>query len=140
MDTAAGDYHLLASSPCIDAGDPNLPLDPDNTIADIGAFYFHQLDADGSVALLPATYALHPNWPNPFNSITNIPYDVHQTSHVRLIVYNLLGQEIARLVDQRHLPGSYTVSWNAAHWPSGLYLCRMEAEGFTQVRKFLLVK
>jgi len=139
-DTAAGDYHLLATSPCIDAGDPELPLDPDSTIADIGAFYFDQLEANEPVAVLPITYTLHPNWPNPFNPITNIRYDVPQTGHIRLIIYNLLGQEVTRLVDKRHLPGSYTVSWNAANWPSGLYLCRMEAEGFAQVRKLLLVK
>jgi len=137
---AAGDYHLLAGSPCIDAGDPNLPLDPDNTVADIGAFYFSQLDVDEPVAVLPRTYTLHPNWPNPFNPITNIRYDVPQTGHVGLVIHNLLGQEVIRLVDKGHLPGSYTVAWNAAHWPSGLYLCRMEAEGFTQVRKLVLVK
>jgi len=140
VDTAASNYHLLAASPCIDAGDPELPLDPDSTIADIGAFYFDQLDVDEPAAVLPMTYALHPNWPNPFNPTTNIRYDVPQAGHIRLIVYNLLGQEVTRFVDKRHLPGSYTVSWNAANWPSGLYLCRMEAGEFTQVRKLLLVK
>lgn len=140
VDTAAGDYHLLAGSPCIHAGDPDLPLDPDSTIADIGAFYFHQLDADEPVAVLPTAYALHPNWPNPFNPVTTIRYDVKETSQVRLTIFNLLGQEVVRLVDGRHLADSYTVSWNAAGLPSGIYLCRMEAPGFAHTRKVVLVK
>jgi len=140
VDTAEGDYHLLASSPCIDVGDPTLPLDPDSTITDIGAFYFHQVDAEPPIASLPIMYALHPNWPNPFNPTTTIRYDVKQTGQVQLTIFNLLGQEVIRLVDSRHLAGTYTVSWNADNLPSGIYLCRMEALGFVQTRKLALVK
>jgi predicted outer membrane repeat protein len=137
---SADDFHLQANSPCIDAGDPSLPLDPDTTIADIGAFYFDQSAVEPSAILLPTTFALHPNWPNPFNSSTMIRYDVPRTGEVRLTIFNLLGQRVATLLDQRRLAGTYTVTWDASNLPSGLYFCRMEAAGFAQTRKMLLVK
>jgi len=140
VDTAAGDFHLLASSPCIDAGDPALPYDPDSTIADIGAFYFHQLAAEPIVVLMPKVYALHPNWPNPFNTTTMIRYDVPTTGTVSLTIFNLLGQRVTTLFDGRQLAGTYTVQWDAANLPSGVYLCRMEAQGFVQTRKMVFVK
>jgi hypothetical protein len=90
--------------------------------------------------LLPTTFALHPNWPNPFNSSTMIRYDVPRTGEVRLTIFNLLGQRVATLLDQRRLAGTYTVTWDASNLPSGLYFCRMEAAGFAQTRKMLLVK
>ena len=140
VDTSAGDIHLLAGSPCIDAGDPALPFDPDSTIADIGAFYYHQSAAEPLVVPLPKAYALHPNWPNPFNATTMIHYDVPQAGKVSLTIFNLLGQKVATVFDGRQLAGSYTINWSASNLPSGLYLCRMEAAGFAQTRKLLLVK
>lgn len=85
-------------------------------------------------------YALHPNWPNPFNATTIIRYDVVESSRVRVLIFDLLGRQVATLIDTAHLPGSYTVSWDATNWPSGIYLCRMEAGEFAQTRKMLLVK
>jgi hypothetical protein len=139
-DTATGDYHLLAGSPCIDAGDPTLPFDPDTTIADIGAFYFDQLATEPPAILLPTTFALYPNWPNPFNSTTMIRYDVPQAGKVNLTIFNLLGQRVTTLFDGRQVAASHTVAWDAADLPSGVYLCRMQTQGFMQTRKMLLVK
>ncbi len=85
-------------------------------------------------------FELLPVYPNPFNPTTTIRYDVKQTGHLRLTIFNLLGQEVTRLVDKPHGPGSYTISWNAADLPSGIYLCRMEAQGFAMTRKVVLVK
>ncbi|MBU1937955.1 T9SS type A sorting domain-containing protein, partial [bacterium] len=140
VDEQAGDYHLLAGSPCIDAGNPDISYDPDGSISDIGAFYYHQTDTDPLTATLPSSHQLHPNWPNPFNPTTTIRYDVKQTSHVRIIIYNLLGQETARLIDEQLPTGSYRVTWNAFDLPSGLYLCQMEAGDFVQTRKMILLK
>jgi hypothetical protein len=69
-----------------------------------------------------------------------IRYDVPQAGKVSVTIFNLLGQRVATLFDGRQLAGSYTISWEAANLPSGVYLCRMEAAGFAQTRKMLLVK
>ena len=140
VDAEAGDFHLTESSPCINAGDPELLFDPDSTIADIGAFYYHQVATETPNVYLPNAYALHPNFPNPFNPTTTIRYDVKQAGQVQLTIFNLLGQKVASVMDRQHLPGSYTVLWNAAGLSSGVYLCRMEAGGFTQTRKLVLLK
>jgi hypothetical protein len=90
--------------------------------------------------VLPTTFALYPNWPNPFNSTTMIRYDVPKTGEVSLTIFNLLGQRVATLFDGRQLAGTHTIAWNASDFPSGLYFCRMNAVGFMQTRKMLLVK
>jgi hypothetical protein len=140
VDTAANDFHLTEASPCIDAGDPDLPNDPDGTVADIGAFYYHQVDAGSPVALLPTAPILHPNWPNPFNGTTTLRYHMPQAGQVRVTIFNLLGQEVTRLADGHQLAGFHTISWEATNSPSGIYLCRMEAQGFAQTRKLVLLK
>jgi len=90
--------------------------------------------------VLPLEFALHPNWPNPFNPTTAIRYDVKEACVVSLKVFDLLGSEVATLVHGAVPAGSHTLTWDASALPSGVYLCRMEAEGFAQVRKLLLVK
>jgi hypothetical protein len=106
----------------------------------IWSFYARASAISDQDVQIPSVFALHPNWPNPFNPTTVIRYDVPTTSQVRLTMFNLLGQEVARLVDGKQLPGSYTISWDASAFPSGVYLCRMEASGFVQTRKMVLVK
>ncbi len=90
--------------------------------------------------IIPSTFMLYSAYPNPFNPTTTIRYDVKQAGQVRLTVFNLLGQEVARLADGRHLAGSYSVSWDATSVPSGIYLCQMQAPGFMQTRKLVLLK
>ncbi len=89
---------------------------------------------------IPNKFSLSQNYPNPFNANTMIRYDVAITGPVRLTIFNLLGQRVATLLDQRQLAGTYTISWDASNLPSGLYFCRMEAANFMQTRKMLLVK
>jgi len=142
---SSDDFHLQANSPCVDAGDPSLPLDPDTTVADIGAFYFDQSAAEPIVVLLPKTFALHPNWPNPFNATTMIRYDVSRPGLVRLTIYNLLGQEVARLVDRRQLAGTYTIAWDGtsalgAPVASGIYIYQLKAGDFMEAKKVVLIR
>jgi hypothetical protein len=140
VDASEGDFHLQLGSPCIDAGDPSLPLDPDSTIADIGAFYFDQSSADRWAMFLPESHVLHPSWPNPFNSTTTIRYEVGATAQVELVIFNMLGQRVTELAKGRHSAGSYIVTWDAGNLPSGVYLCQMEAGSFRQTRRLVLVK
>lgn len=89
---------------------------------------------------IPTEYALYQNYPNPFNATTTIRYDVKEAGFVSLRVFNLLGREVTVLVDKELPPGYYTTTWDASGLPSGIYLCRMEASGFTQTRKVVLLK
>jgi len=89
---------------------------------------------------VPLDFALFPNYPNPFNPTTTIRYDVKETGIVSLKVFDLLGREVATLVHGIVPAGSYSIVWNATGLPSGVYLCRMEAERFVETRKMVLLK
>ncbi len=101
---------------------------------------------------LPTTFSLHQNYPNPFNPITKIEYGLPVTSNVKLRIYNILGQEVIKLVDEIQEPGFKIVQWNSINnygnsVASGIYFYRLEATGsnnpsqiFTKVRKMILLK
>ncbi len=90
--------------------------------------------------VVPTEYALHQNFPNPFNPVTTIRYDVKEAGLVSLKVFDLLGREVTTLTYEGHSAGVYSVTWDAAGMPSGIYLARMEAEGYSQTRKMVLLK
>ncbi len=80
------------------------------------------------------------NFPNPFNPTTEISYYVHEAGQVDLRVFDILGREIAVLVNDRKLPGTYTVLWHAVHQPGGIYFCRMRSGFSEETRKMILAK
>lgn len=246
VDTANLDLHLTAGSPCIDAGDPASPLDPDGTIADLGCYYYdHRLPhielsnslldfdtvmvgeqgdlplaihnvgtidtlvlydiscglavfstdfdpldslilpsdslqitvsfspSDTTTALdtlqitnndhlcevklmgkgkksnwvseevspeLPKEYALRPAYPNPFNPITTIGFDLPKPSEVTLRIYNILGQEVGTFALGRLSAGKYGYVWQADGLASGVYFYRIEAGEFIQTKKIVMMK
>jgi len=79
-------------------------------------------------------------FPNPFNPVTNIKYSLPVDSEVFLTIYNLRGQEVARLVDGIQQAGEYNTTWNASNITSGVYFYRLQAGDFVQTRKMLLLK
>ncbi len=92
-------------------------------------------------SVIPAEFALHQNYPNPFNPLTTITFDVARAGRVQLKAYNVIGQEVATLVDEAMEPGAYRVQFDAAHLSSGLYIYALSNEyGTISVRKMLLVK
>ena len=94
--------------------------------------------ADAEV--LPSTFALHANYPNPFNPATTIAYDLPRASQVRLAVYDMLGREVARLVDGLRAAGRHAVGFEAGDLASGVYLYRLEAGAWSQSKQLILFK
>lgn len=88
----------------------------------------------------PESVSLGQNYPNPFNPSTAISYTLPQASDVRLEVFNLLGQRVALLINDRVQAGEHTVTFQAGNLSNGIYIYRLQADGFTQTRKMLLVK
>ncbi|MCF7811356.1 choice-of-anchor D domain-containing protein [bacterium] len=91
-------------------------------------------------AKIPTGFILQPAFPNPFNSTTTITYGLSMATPTRIAIYDLTGREIVTLINDNVEAGYYNVVWNAAEFPSGLYICRMEAGGFYQSRKLVFVR
>ncbi len=89
---------------------------------------------------IPGQFALEQNYPNPFNPTTMVQYALPQDAFVTVKVYNLVGQEIATLVQGRQSAGYHTALWDASNSPSGVYFCHMAAGTYTAVRKMVLMK
>ena len=93
---------------------------------------------------IPRRFELYQNFPNPFNPSTTIKYDLPKESRVKIVVYDILGREVARLVDEMKKAGSYQVVWETNRLASGVYFYRIEAmsvgERIVDVKKMLLVK
>jgi len=98
---------------------------------------------------IPEKFALLPNYPNPFNPVTKIKFDI-PLSHlplqggdkegVKLIIYDLLGREVVTLVNEQLQPGSYSVDWDATGYASGLYFYSLVTDEFTDTKRMVLIK
>jgi len=158
-DPNGDDFHLMAdycgdpdNSPCIDAGHPDSldglldcfhGLGTDR--ADMGAYGGSNSGwptgvEDEKTPPIPKQFLLHQNHPNPFNAATTIDYQLPVHGHVKLEVYNLLGQRVATLVDSKQQTGYRSVVWDAYEVSSGLYFYRLTAADFTETRRMMLVK
>ena len=90
--------------------------------------------------VLPVTYSLSQNYPNPFNPSTKIHYSIPREGNVTLKIYNIIGQEVASLVNEYQKPGNYEVNFNASLLASGMYIYRIQSGSFTDVKKMILLK
>jgi len=89
---------------------------------------------------IPNDFKLYQNYPNPFNPLTNIKYQITNNKFVTLKVFDLLGKEVATLVNEKQQPGIYEVSFDGSNLTSGVYFYRIQAGDFIQVKKMVLVK
>jgi len=123
-------------------------------------FVYHEYETDGSIknviteypefgsALaysnpadqLPTVYDLAQNYPNPFNPKTQISFALPHSGKVKLVIFNVLGQEVETLVDQEMEAGNHTVPWEASKYSSGVYFYRLDAEKYTKTLKMMLLK
>ncbi|MCK4696300.1 MAG: T9SS type A sorting domain-containing protein, partial [Candidatus Cloacimonetes bacterium] len=135
--------------PCIDTGDPSYPLDPDGTIADMGAFYFDQNQQEiEDISVAPISCNLYQNYPNPFNPSTTISFSLtaEDPENSELSIYNIKGQKVKTLVNEVLSAGEHSIIWDGNDYSgkpvgSGIYLYKLSVNGKTEaVKKCLFLK
>lgn len=90
---------------------------------------------------IPTEYYLSQNYPNPFNPTTTIKFGLPQDQKVRIVVYDILGQEVERILNDKQLKaGHHTIEWDASKYSSGIYLLNIQAGSFSSVKKMMLLK
>ena len=123
----------------------------DTDVEQAGNYFYRlkQIDVDGSFEFSPVVevyfgapdkFELAQNYPNPFNPATTISYTIPEAQQVQLTVYNVLGKEIATLVNKQQPAGNYKVFFDGSDLPSGIYIYKLQAGNFVQTRKMMLVK
>lgn len=90
--------------------------------------------------LVPKNFELTQNYPNPFNPSTTIEYSIPKDAAVSVKIYDILGKEVATLVNDQKSAGTYILNWNASNFSSGIYFYRLTAGEFTETKKMFLVK
>ena len=116
-----------------------------------GKYYYRlkQIDFDGTFEYsseinvevsVPYKFTLEQNYPNPFNPATTIKYSIPELSYVTLKVYDILGREVAALVNSQKSAGSYKINFNAEKFASGVYFCKIQYGQKTLTRKMLLMR
>ncbi|HFD05167.1 MAG TPA: DUF1565 domain-containing protein, partial [Firmicutes bacterium] len=154
-DPQNGDFHLtwanfpipdFTMSPCIDAGNPNSPFDPDSTIADMGAFYFdqNQTGIENTPFIPNSITKLIGNYPNPFNPSTTIRFTTENTEkNTEILIYNMKGQQVKKFsIDD----GRFSIEWdgtdeNNKPVTSGVYFYNLRINGkIIDTKKCLLLR
>jgi hypothetical protein len=148
VDRFSGDFRLLPNSPCIDAGDPTFPLDPDSTRADIGAYYFDQsvgIDDDGAPSG-PYQFALKQNYPNPFNGETIISYSLEKQSSVSLFIFSITGHLVLPILNKEiQEAGEHHYLWegrdaNGKAVSTGIYFYELYVNEYRESKAMILIK
>ncbi len=102
--------------------------------------FSEQLVGNNTPTTVPENYSLSQNYPNPFNPSTKIDYSVKANGNVSIKVYNVLGKEVAALVNEFRNAGTYTVNFDASSLSSGVYFYTIQTGGFTDTKKMILIK
>jgi hypothetical protein len=150
-----GDYYVMASTECCtlwydnqtnpqDADPVPVTMPSDHSGIDFD-FPFTAVESEDEIARHPAEFELYQNYPNPFNPETRIEYTLKKAGHVTVHIYNVLGEKVKRLLDQDQSAGFYQINWDGKNdkgksVSSGLYLYKLEVNGFSQAKRMLLLK
>jgi hypothetical protein len=136
------EFQLNPTSPCIDAGDPVENNDSDGTVPDLGVFEF--VGNKDLVENISQTVSLR-NYPNPFNPTTNILFNVVEEGVVDVKVYNIKGQVVKSLLNEKRVVGSHRIVWNGDNnsgtkVASGIYFVKLKQKNNQITRKIILTK
>lgn len=135
-------------------GNSNSPIDylfRDENTNEAGIFWYRlkQIDTDGSyeysdeisvTVIFPSNFLLSQNYPNPFNPVTNISFSLPEDSRVRITVYNLLGEQVAELVNSEYTSGRHVIQFDASGYTSGIYLYKFESIDYLSIRKMIIMR
>ena len=130
-------YSLAIQDAFLFAGTANYPIGEGVWRQQLSGFVDRINDA---TPMTPPHFLLEQNYPNPFNPTTVITYDIAKRSRVSLKVYDVLGREVATLINAEKSPGQYQATFNGSDLPSGVYFYRIHAGNYTAVKKLLLLK
>jgi hypothetical protein len=138
-------WEFMDDEPLLILVDKNGDGSPDDTIEVKNEYVTGiQLGTDG---LVPDEFVLNQNYPNPFNALTTIQFGIPERAHLKIVVYNILGQEVAIIANEIYEAGYSRVFWNASNYSSGIYFCRLRANSlhnagikYDKTIKMLLVK
>ncbi len=140
-------YNLLPGSPAIDAGNPEVVYnDPDDTINDIGAYYYPHVINNEDYIKESISSHLKGNYPNPFNPETTILFNLSSDAEVEIYIYNLEGQQVKKLKKKQFRVGDHAIRWNGEDdrgnsVSSGMYFYTLNLNGIREdVKKCLLIK
>ncbi len=135
------DYHLSMFSPCIDAGSPDSPLDPDNTISDIGVYYYDQtFVSEHRDYSCPTNFEVSPAYPNPFNATTSVLVETPFRSPLTIRVFDILGRLVYSRNNHTVSAGQHLYQISGAAWGAGTYFVQIEAGAEKEVQKIILLK
>lgn len=108
-----------------------------------GLYFYENWDVFGISKInneIPSKFYLHQNYPNPFNPTTNINFEIAKKGFTQIILFDILGRELKKLVSEELNAGIYQLSWNAGGFPSGIYFYKLIAADYSQTRKMILLK
>ena len=130
----SGDYAIVGAT-----------VDDNNNGINSGSAYLYSgfaaaVGVESEIAGLPAEFELSQNYPNPFNPETVIEFALPQSGDVSLVVYNIRGEEVARLLSGTVPAGNHRVIWDASSLASGIYIYRLRAGDYIETRKMVLLK
>jgi len=135
------DYNLTEDSPCIDAGSPFDPNDPDGTVTDMGAIYFNQDPVDPLPNIIPGqSFQIASTYPNPFNPTLTIMLEAAKPLTAKLQVWSLDGRLVDNVWEGWLMPGRREITWRATGLASGRYYLRLESENEITTKSVLLLK
>jgi hypothetical protein len=105
-----------------------------------GDIVLYSADMTVGSDIIPTIFTLQQPYPNPFNPVTNINYDLPESGMVSIVIYDMVGREVTQLVNSRMDAGYHSIKWDASSFASGVYMVKLVSSDFTQTRKIALVK